>query len=138
MGILSLSNKVPRNSILPITSEFLNILSPQYKFECSSKHIPGKGHAEGFQNQTEALFGAIYSEALQSKVFCKHCNIFVLVKGGAPGLLGTGFSHHSKSQEIRDCSETIGQKKKKNFLKMLAFTLTSFIGSKSTEKNIIR
>lgn len=55
----------------------------------------------------------IYSEALQSKVFCKHCNIFVLVKGGAPGLLGTGFSHHSKSQEIRDCSETIGPKKKK-------------------------
>ena len=58
VGILSLSNKVPRNSILPITSEFLNILSPQDKFECSSKHVPGKGHAKGFQNQTEALFGA--------------------------------------------------------------------------------
>lgn len=43
---------------LPITSEFLNILSPQDKFECSSKHVPGKGHAKGFQNQTEALFGA--------------------------------------------------------------------------------
>ena len=58
VGILSLSNKVPWNSILPITSEFLNILSPQDKFECSSKHVPGKGHAKGFQNQTEALFGA--------------------------------------------------------------------------------
>ena len=76
-----------------------------------------------------------YSEALQSEVFCKHCNIPVLVKGGAPGLLGTGFSYHSKSQEVRDCSETIGEK---NFLKMLALTLTSFIGSKSAEKNIIR
>ena len=58
VGILSLSNKVPRNSILPITSEFLNILSPQDKFECSSKHVPGKGHAKGFQTQTEALSGA--------------------------------------------------------------------------------
>ena len=115
VGILSLSNKVPRNSIFQSRQSSWTFCLPRTNLSVQVNMFLEKGMQRVSKTKQKLYLEQNYSEALQSKVFCKHSNISFLVKRGAPGLLGTGFSHHSKSQEIRDCSETIGEKK--TFLK---------------------